>query len=309
MMVDKVLNPVKGTPVLERQQSIFLLLMILLGLVGASGGRCLLNIFIGRTSSIIGTRITKELRERLQAKLVSLAVDYYNRHSVGSLMSRVLWDVDYFQGFVQQVAQGFLLNVMLVLGIGAMLFSMNWRLALLVLLPIPFVVVGTTFFWKHVYPRHYRVWDSQSKTAQLLSGLLSGIRLVKAFAQEGREQKRFSDTASYLQESRRSLETSVSTFNPIMGFVFGLGGLIIWFFGGNRHVLRSHLGPEHVLQLGQRIPRRGPARVRGARRDRRGHRGVQPRAHEDSAGARRVPQRDLRLRPVRAGAEERVADH
>ena len=239
-MVDKVLNPPSGVERMPQHEALRALLMILLGIVGASGGRCLLNIFIGRTTSIIGTRITKELREKLQAKLISLAVDYYNRHSVGSLMSRVLYDVDYFQGFVTQVAQGFLLNVMLVLGIGGMLFYMNWKLALLVLLPVPFVVVGTTFFWRHIYPRYYKVWDSQSKTAQLLSGLLSGIRLVKAFGQEEREQKRFSGAAAYLQDSRRSLETSVATFNPIMGFVFGLGGLIIWYAGGSQ-VLEEHI--------------------------------------------------------------------
>ncbi len=240
MMVDRVLKPVEGAVELSRAEAVRLLLLILLGLVGASGGRCLLNVFIGRSTSNIGTRITKELRERLQAKLISMAVEYYNRHSVGSLMSRVLYDVDYFQGFVTQVAQGFLLNLMLVLGIGGMLFFMNWKLALLVLLPIPFVVVGTTFFWRHIYPRYYRVWDSQSKTAQLLSGLLSGIRLVKSFGQEQREQQRFSGAAAYLQESRRSLETSVATFNPIMGFVFGLGGLIIWYAGG-RQVLETHI--------------------------------------------------------------------
>jgi ATP-binding cassette subfamily B protein len=239
-MVDKVLNPPAGVEPLPHHEALRALMLILLGIVGASGGRCLLNIFIGRMTSIIGTRITKELREKLQAKLISLAVDYYNRHSVGSLMSRVLYDVDYFQGFVTQVAQGFLLNVMLVLGIGGMLFYMNWKLALLVLLPIPFVVVGTTFFWRHIYPRYYKVWDSQSKTAQLLSGLLSGIRLVKAFGQEEREQKRFSGAASYLQDSRRSLETSSATFNPIMGFVFGLGGLIIWYAGGSQ-VLGKHI--------------------------------------------------------------------
>ncbi|MEI6971835.1 MAG: ABC transporter ATP-binding protein [bacterium] len=239
-MVDDVLRPPEGTAPRPQQEALWALLLILLGIVAASGGRCLLNIFIGRMSSIIGTRITRELRDKLQAKLISLAVDYYNRHSVGSLMSRVLYDVDYFQGFVTQVAQGFLLNVMLVLGIGGMLFVMNWRLALLVLLPVPFVIIGTTFFWRHIYPRYYKVWDSQSKTAQLLSGLLAGIRLVKAFGQEQRERERFSKSAAYLQDSRRSLETSVATFNPIMGFVFGLGGLIIWYAGGSQ-VLKEHI--------------------------------------------------------------------
>lgn len=225
LLVDKVLTPKKNMDWLP---------LILLGLVGASLGRHCLNVFIGRTSSYIGTRITKELRERLQTKLMTLSVDYYDRHSAGSLMSRVLWDVDYFQGFVSQVAQGFLLNVILVLGIGTVLFTMHWKLALLVLLPVPFVVIGTMFFWKHVYPRYYRLSDSQSKMSQLLTGLLQGIRLVKTFGQEDRERQRFSASAGYMQEARRSVEMSVATFGPIMGFVFGLGGLIIWYAGGHR---------------------------------------------------------------------------
>ena len=225
-LVDRVLSPVQ-------KENMHLLPVILLGLVAASAGRCVISVFIGRTSSVIGTRITKDLRQRLQAKLLSLSVEYYNRHSAGSLMSRVLYDVDYFQSFVGQVAQGFLLNLMLVLGIGTMLFFMNWRLAWLVLLPMPFVVLGTTFFWKYIYPRYYRLWDSQSKMSQLLTGLLQGIRLVKSFGQEDRELKRFGDAAGYMQQSRRSLEMSAATFNPIMGFVFGLGGLIIWYAGGH----------------------------------------------------------------------------
>jgi ATP-binding cassette subfamily B protein len=223
LLVDKVLTV---------KQHLDWLPLVLLGLVAASGGRCILNIFIGRLSSVVGTRITRELREQLHAKLIRLSVDYYNRHSVGSLMSRVLYDVDYFQGFVSQVAQGFLLNLMLVIGVGAMLFAMNWRLALLVLLPIPFVIVGTLFFWKHVYPRYYQFWDSQSKMAQLLSGLLSGIRLVKSYGQEERESKRFAQNTAYVQDARRKLEMASATFNPLMGYVFGLGGLIVWYAGG-----------------------------------------------------------------------------
>jgi ATP-binding cassette subfamily B protein len=155
-------------------------------------------------------------------------------------MSRVLYDVDYFQSFVGQVAQGFLLNLLLVLGIGSMLFVMNWKLALLVMLPIPFVAIGTTYFWRHIYPRYYRLSDSQSKMYQLLGGLLNGIRLVKVFGQEEREKQRFSASAEYMQNTRRSLEMSQGVFGPIMGFIFGLGGLIIWFSGGQM-VLEKHI--------------------------------------------------------------------
>ncbi len=225
ILVDQILKP--------RQHAEWLVWFVL-GLLGIAAAVCVINIAVGRTSSSIGTRIGKELRELLHARLVGLDVAYFDKHSVGSLMSRVLYDVDYFQGFVNQVAEGFLLNLMMVVGIGIMLFAMNAKLALLVLLPIPLVVVGTMLFWRHVYPLYYPVWDSQSKMSQLLSGVLSGIRMVKAFGQESRERARFSTSSQYMRDARKSLQTSVATFNPLMAFVFGLGGLIIWYYGGQQ---------------------------------------------------------------------------
>jgi ATP-binding cassette, subfamily B, bacterial len=230
-LVDEVITP---------RANLHWLPWILGGLVAASVFSTLLNIIIGRTSSYVGTRVTKELRERVQSKLLGLSVDYYNRNSAGSLMSRVMGDVEYFQGFVSQMAQGFLLNVLMVMGIGTTLFVMNPEMALWVLVPIPFVFIGTAIYWKVIYPRYYRIWDSQAKMSQSLHGLLQGIRLVKAFGQEDRERGRFARNAAYVQASKRSLEMSAATFNPIMGFVFGLGGLLVWNVGG-RDVLADKI--------------------------------------------------------------------
>ena len=246
-LVDGVINPPQGRRVPPDPE--VLLLWFVLALLAVHAATSVLNVFIGRISATVGTRISKDMREMLQAKLIQLDVSYYDRHSVGSLMSRVLYDTDYFQGFVDQVAGGFLLNLMTVLAIGVVLFVLNWYLALLVLLPVPLVVIGTILFWKHVYPRYYPVWESQSKMSQLLSGVLSGIRLVKAFGQEQREEERFSDSAHYMQGARRNLQYSVATFNPIMGFVFGLGGLIIWYAGG-KLVLENRLDGNSGITLG-----------------------------------------------------------
>jgi ATP-binding cassette subfamily B protein len=226
-----------------------LLLWFVLGLLVLHAVTAVLSVSIGRVSATVGTRITKDMREMLQTKLVKLDVAYYDQHSVGSLMSRVLYDTEYFQGFVDQVAGGFLLNLMTVLAIGVMLFVLNWHLALLVLLPVPLVVVGTVIFWKHVHPLYYPVWDSQSKMSQLLSGVLSGIRLVKAFGQEHREEERFGQSAQRLLVARRKLQYSVATFNPLMAFVFGLGGLIIWYAGG-RLVLENSASEGAGISLG-----------------------------------------------------------
>ncbi len=216
------------------------LLWLVLALAGTTLLRAALNILIGRTSTQIGTRITYELRRQLQQKLIQLSVDFYDRTPVGTLMTRLLHDVDYFHGFVQQVASGFLVNLFLIVGIGFMLFSLNVKLAFFVLIPVPFVIAGTWFFWHTIYPRYYRFWDSQSKLASLVSGVLSGIRTVKAFAQEKREQKRFDGVAGYLRDSRRAVDQGSATFFPIFGYAFGLGGLIIWFAGG-KNVLSGQI--------------------------------------------------------------------
>jgi ATP-binding cassette, subfamily B, bacterial len=70
--------------------------------------------------------------------------------------------------------------------------------------------------------------------------VLSGIRTVKAFAQEEREHGRFEKAAMASRMSRRAVDQSTATFLPIFGYVFGLGGLIIWYAGG-QSVLQGHI--------------------------------------------------------------------
>jgi len=230
LLVDGVLQPPPGQGIPGHPSALLLIfVLVLLGIHALQSG---LNIGIGRASAAVGTRITREMREMLQAKLLQLDVSYYDRHSVGSLMSRVLYDTDYFQGFVDQVAGGFLLNLLQVFGICIMLFVLNPYLALLVLLPVPLVVIGTLVFLRHVKPRYWPVWESQSKMSQLLSGVLSGVRLVKAFGQEHREEERFSESAYYLLKARRRLSYSVATFHPLIQFAALLGSMIIWYAGG-----------------------------------------------------------------------------
>jgi ATP-binding cassette, subfamily B, bacterial len=129
--------------VLTSKKHVNLLVWLVLALAGASLLRAFLNIGIGRLSTSIGTRITYNLRCQLHQKLSALSVDFHDRSSLGNLITRLLGDVDYFHGFVQQMAQGFFVNILLVLGIGVMLFRLNFMLALYVMIPIPFVVTKT----------------------------------------------------------------------------------------------------------------------------------------------------------------------
>jgi ATP-binding cassette subfamily B protein len=220
------------------------LLGALLAIVGALAVTrvllALVNALKGALANRLGTAMTCTLRARMVAKLQTLSVDYYDRHPVGVLMSRVAHDTEALYGLIHQLTGGLLLQTLQLAGVGVMLFTLNAKLALWTLVPMPLVLYGSWFFWRHVYPRYHRYWDSASKQAGTLAGMLSGIRVVKAFAQERREFERFQSSSDSLRCSRLEVEGAASTFSAVMQLVFSLGGLIVWFVGG-RDVLGGQM--------------------------------------------------------------------
>ena len=216
------------------------LLTIVLVLAGMQVLRMVVNIINGRLSNRVGTAITFDMRSRLVKHLQQLSVSYYDRQQVGSLVARVAYDTEALSGFVSQITGGFVFQIIMVVLAAVMMFSLDLKLALCTLVPAPLVVGGSIVFWRFIYPRYYRLWDASGKQAGMLSGILSGVRVVKSFGQESRETERFDAASQYLTDSRRKLDTSMSTFNPIMGLVFQLGGWIVWYVGG-RDVLGGHM--------------------------------------------------------------------
>jgi ATP-binding cassette, subfamily B, bacterial len=191
-----------------------------------------MNMINGRLVSRVGTQITSDLRKQLFRRLNELSVDYYDRHNVGTLVSRVSYDTEAMKDFVRQSMQGLIAQMLVLVVTGVMLFSTSWRLALWTLLPAPIVVLASTFYWRKIYPRYYRVWEGWSRMNGSLSSILSGMRVVKAFGQEPREEERYKKTNEYVRDSTRGVEYTTSVFNPVMGLIFGMGGLIVWVVGG-----------------------------------------------------------------------------
>jgi ATP-binding cassette subfamily B protein len=231
ILVDKVLNPATRPPVPHDTLTLWLIYL----------GMAIFAVYVltaignginGRLSSYVGTEVTNGLRNALFKKLTQLSVDYYDRHSVGHLISRMGNDTEAMRDFVRQATQGFLAQILTVIVTGAMLFSISWKLALWTLLPAPLVVIASIFYWKRVYPRYFRVWDSGSRMMGAFGSVLSGIRVVKAFGQEPHEETRFARSSSYVRDSQRRVEYATSIFNPAMGFIFSLGSLIVWYVGG-----------------------------------------------------------------------------
>ncbi len=222
------------------------LLVVVLSLAASRIVLSLVGVVKGRLAAVIGTGLTSTLRAQMVDRLQRLAVVYYDRHQVGSTLSRVAHDSEVLHGLVHQLTGGFLLQIVQLFGVGAMLVWLNPKLAVYTLIPVPLVFLGSWVFWRMVYPRYYRLWDASSKQMSVLNGMLSGIRVVKAFAQEDREYQRYSKANDHLRQWRLWVDNTNAWYSAAMQLVFSLGGLIVWYVGG-----RDVIG--HEMSLGELI--------------------------------------------------------
>lgn len=225
-----------GVPALDHLSAGQVLLLVVAGLAGVQILRMGVNMINGRLSSFVGTAITFDIRGRLVDHLQQLSLSYYDRQQTGSLVGRVAYDTEAVQGFMNQLTSGFVMQVLMVVLSLLMMISLDPALAVWTLLPAPFVLAGTLVFYRFVYPHYQRLWDRSSKQAGMLTALLSGIRVVKAFDQEEHELDRFQKSSGNLQDARRKVDMSAATFYPAMSLIFQAGGWIVWYVGG-RNVL------------------------------------------------------------------------
>jgi ATP-binding cassette subfamily B protein len=238
LLVDRVLQ-IK-LPNSSTDQMIFYLLAIVSGLLVVRVAAALLAIWKGIVSSRVGTMMTANLRNQLVEKLNGLPMAFHDRNQVGILMSQVSYDTESLHTLVYHMTSGFLLQAFQLLGIGAMIFYLNPKLALITMMPVPFIILGSWYFTVHLQPCHLHYWKAVGKQASALMGMLTGMRVVKAFVQEERETERFRDSSVRLRDSRMGIESSSAVFTALMGLFFALGTLAVWYIGG-RDVMQGSM--------------------------------------------------------------------
>ncbi|MBN1580591.1 MAG: ABC transporter ATP-binding protein [Anaerolineae bacterium] len=217
--------------VLRANANEHLLLWLVGGLLGLQIIRVALTIAKNWITINVSTKFTSDIREKLFAHLKTLPVDYFDKNQTGRLMTRINQDTGELQGLFSQLSN-FALHIMLVIGIGIVLFTMSPSLGLYVLIPTPFVMAAAFFYYKYMRPHFKRFWIARWRLNAMLNTFLSGVRVVKAFAQEDQEEARYHNRNQRLYETRLQVDLAWSKFFPLISFAFGAGGLIIWYAGG-----------------------------------------------------------------------------
>ncbi len=183
-------------------------------------------------SGWLGQEIIYDLRNEAYRNLQRLSLSFFDSRRTGELMSRVNRDTERVQGFLVQVTQQTLIDIMQMSWIAIFMFWFSWRLALITMVPIPVIAYGTIWFSRKVHGIYHRLWRRVAALSAVLQDTISGIRLVKAFGQEDRSESYFArKSGEYFVESIRGTRLRSIIF-PAIGLATSMGNLLIWTYGG-----------------------------------------------------------------------------
>jgi ABC-type multidrug transport system fused ATPase/permease subunit len=177
-------------------------------------------------------RVIFDLRRDLYDKLQRLSVQYYDQRATGDLMTRVIDDVNAVERvLIDGIEQG-TVSLLRIVGVGALLFSFNARLAVWVLAPLPLLLAGALIYTLTAHTRYRAVRKSTSALNALLLDNLQGIRQIKGFGREQHELGRFAGKANELRTATLQVMSAWSVYSTAMDFCAEVGRVIVVLVGG-----------------------------------------------------------------------------
>jgi len=191
-----------------------------------------LSIVRGQIMAWLGNRVVYDLRVDLYNHLQKLSIGFYDSKQTGWIMDRVTNDTGNLQRFLAEGLQDASRDALSLVTIAVILFVMNWKLALLTLLPTPLLVLLTAWFMQRMHTLFHRAWRRRTLVASLLGDVIPGVRVVRAFAQERREEERFNERTAAARDAFILAQRTMARFFPTIGLLTAAGFVVVWAYGG-----------------------------------------------------------------------------
>ncbi len=180
----------------------------------------------------IGQRIMHTLRMQVYGHLQKLDLKFYDRNPVGRLMTRVTTDVDALNDLFASGVVTVLGDIVVLVGIMAVMLTMNWRLALVAFAVLPLIAWATQWFRKNVRESYRQVRGLIARLNAFLQEHITGMSTVQLFGQEARTFRRFDAVNREHRDVNIAAIFYYAVFYPVIEILAALSGAMIIFIGG-----------------------------------------------------------------------------
>lgn len=218
--LDKIPNP--------RQSIMDLSIILILSYIGG----ILFQFLRSYLSHYAAWHLVADVRMMVYDKLQKLHFRYFVDKQTGQLMSRVVNDTANLEMLIAHAIPDLFTNILILIGVAVILFTMNSTLATLSLIPIPFLVFSGTVFAKKIMPVFRKAQRAIADLNADLQDNLSGVREIQLFNNYKKEYLKIKDKVYKHMNALLSALKLSAVFHPTVGFLSSLGTLIVMSAGG-----------------------------------------------------------------------------
>jgi ATP-binding cassette subfamily B protein/subfamily B ATP-binding cassette protein MsbA len=192
-----------------------------------------MNILRVRLMSRVGQHILYDVRMAMFNHLQKLSLSFYNRYSVGRVITRVINDVGTLREFVTWATLAIVRDLLAIVGILVAMLTLNLRLSLLAFTVLPLMVVATVLFRSAARRNYRKVRAAVSWTNSVLAENVNGVRVVQAFSRQSHNYSNFKDYVNrYFLERRLDAAKVASVFTPIVDVLGAVATAVVVYLGG-----------------------------------------------------------------------------
>ncbi len=194
----------------------------------------------------VGQWVTHDLRRLMYTQIQRLSLAYHDQQPTGDLISRVTVDIDAIQTFIVSGLLGILVDIITLVGMVGVMLYINWQFALIALSVVPplFFIVYT--YTRRVKKASREVRKKEGRMVSLVEEVVSSMRVVKAFAREEYEIRRFEGESQEAVEAALRARALKSRLVPLVNIITAVGTCAVLWFG-------AHMAMNGELQAGSMV--------------------------------------------------------
>ena len=186
-----------------------------------------------RIMSRVGQHVLFDVRTAMFAHLQKLSLSFYNRYSVGRVITRVINDVGTLREFVTWAVLAIVRNLLGIIGTLIAMLALNLKLSLLTFTVLPFMVLATIAFRQSARRNYRKVRAAVSWGNSVLAENVNGVRVVQAFSRQEFNYKNFKDYVNrYFLETSLDAAWIASLFTPVVDVLGALATALVVYVGG-----------------------------------------------------------------------------
>ncbi len=208
------------------------IILVLIIVVGTSLLGVLNSIFNGLVSSRVAAKVSYDLKKTIFDSIERLSISFFTGRQTGGLMNQVNNDAGTIYWFFCDCFPYFVINIVQVIAVFIIMLRFNPLLTLLSMITVPFAAMMIRWLFERMGKLHAKRYGRQRAMNSVLSDVLSGVRVVKAFAKEKNETERFNSRSEEFAQAEKNTSFFGGTAFPLVSFILYLSSIVVWGVGG-----------------------------------------------------------------------------